>query len=325
MHIAFLNEIAPPGMLSRGEKLMEKLSEKYGYKFILIDLKNLKKAFRLDYDLIVASAPIYFPIGYVLSRVKRRPLIIDFRDPYLLFYSRKFFTKIILKLFRNRGNVTMVTMKAYIDEYDLDRSKVVYNPNAAPREWTELPSQKEKFQICYIGGLDNAFYNHDIAIKAVSILKDEFPQLKLVIAGDGRFKNRLERLAKDLGVQENVEFLGRIPFEDVHKVIGESMAGLALNPWLGQKEMEYAALGKPCIGLSERRSVEDMPWMVYVDPDPRDIAKKMKRLIENEDERKRLGEAGRRAVTELWNWNHIAEVWQEVIERVTGGERKDEI
>jgi len=223
---------------------------------------------------------------------------------------------LVLKLFRNRGRSIMVTMKAYIDEYGLDKNKVVYNPNAAPTEWTELPSLKEKFQICYIGGLSNPFYHHEIAIKAISILKDEFPNLKLILVGDGICKNDLTGLVKDLGVQEQVKFLGHVPFPEVNRIIRESMIGLALNPWLGQKEMEYAACGKPSIGVVGRKSLDPLPWIVYVEPNPSAVAEKIRDMIKKESSRRKLGKIGRGCIVKLFNWDHIADIWQENIEKI---------
>jgi L-malate glycosyltransferase len=50
--------------------------------------------------------------------------------------------------------------------------------------------------------------NVDMLIKAIDLLRQRIPSVKCVIIGDGPEKNRLENLATELNVKENVSFLG---------------------------------------------------------------------------------------------------------------------
>jgi glycosyltransferase involved in cell wall biosynthesis len=49
---------------------------------------------------------------------------------------------------------------------------------------------------------------HEIALAAVSNLKKSFPQIKLVIAGDGPQNPNLKKAANEMGIQDSVQFLG---------------------------------------------------------------------------------------------------------------------
>jgi glycosyltransferase involved in cell wall biosynthesis len=50
----------------------------------------------------------------------------------------------------------------------------------------------------------------DGIIRAVAILKKQFPDVRAVIAGDGPEEEKLKALAKKLGVEESVRFTGRV-------------------------------------------------------------------------------------------------------------------
>jgi len=61
--------------------------------------------------------------------------------------------------------------------------------------------------ICMVGTLSKNKKVQD-GLKAFSILRRKMPSVKLVLIGDGPFRNVLERLARELGISESVSFLG---------------------------------------------------------------------------------------------------------------------
>lgn len=62
-------------------------------------------------------------------------------------------------------------------------------------------------QLCIVGRL-TAFKGHRFAIEALRILKENYPDIKLVIVGWGELENELKALVIEKGVQENVIFTG---------------------------------------------------------------------------------------------------------------------
>lgn len=134
---------------------------------------------------------------------------------------------------------------------------------------------------------------------------------KLILAG-----NLKEDLLAELKIHmgwDKVSFLGRLHFSEVQKYYDESSIGLILYNNVGQyylsyaiKLFEYMLNGIPVI----------MPnfgeWLAFnqenqcglnVDPtNAQEVAKAIDYLNNNIDEKKRLGENGKKAVLEKYNW-----------------------
>jgi len=66
------------------------------------------------------------------------------------------------------------------------------------------------------------------AIKAIAIVKEKIPQLKLSIAGSGHQKEELEKLVSDLKLEGNVVFTGKLRPDEVADLY--QAADIMLNP-----------------------------------------------------------------------------------------------
>jgi len=142
------------------------------------------------------------------------------------------------------------------------------------------------------------------AIKALKILRDKGHDLELRVAGDGPSKQHLETLANELGISENVKFLG---FLTEHQVIDElQKADLFVLPsfveGLPVSAMEAMAIGVPVIatniaGTSEL--VEDGQTGILVRPsDSQALADTVIGLIADYKFRLRGAERARKKVTD---------------------------
>jgi len=71
----------------------------------------------------------------------------------------------------------------------------------------EYGFNEKDFIIICVGEL-NANKNQALAIKAVKILKERIPNIKLLLAGRGNMEKQYRKMAEKLGVKDNVLFLG---------------------------------------------------------------------------------------------------------------------
>lgn len=146
----------------------------------------------------------------------------------------------------------------------------------------------------------------DLVVRAVSDLSREGRSLAYVVAGDGPERSSIERLAQDLGVGHCIRLLGQV--DELTKWAAYELADVFLMPnrllggldWegFGIVFLEAALAGRPAVGGRSGgagEAIEDEVTGVLVDPEePGAVAQAVRRLMDDEDLRRRLGAAGRR-------------------------------
>ena len=111
--------------------------------------------------------------------------------------------------------------------------------------------------IVHLGRL-RKYKSVDIAIRAMTYVKHEMPDARLVIIGDGPYRRELERLSSRLGVDGVVEFKGYMDKERLVEFLNRSH--LLINPspkegW-GLTVVEANACGVPVVA-SNRPGLKD--------------------------------------------------------------------
>lgn len=131
---------------------------------------------------------------------------------------------------------------------------------------------------------------------------------------------------------QNVDFRGILNRERVAAVYQEASMGLCVIPSGGQynicdtfnmKVYDYMAMGLPVVlsdSLYARRVMEMYRFGLLVDPaDTEQIAEAIRYLAEHPEEAARMGQNGRRAIDQAFNWDTQAEKLLELYKDLTGG------
>jgi glycosyltransferase involved in cell wall biosynthesis len=161
----------------------------------------------------------------------------------------------------------------------------------------------------------------DLLLRALALLPGELrasgPLLTLI--GDGPEEDRLRSLARELGVAEQVRFLGRLPrVQDVWRQLAG--ARVALQPsereGFGIFALEAMAVGLPVVYCpsSENAVAEIVAAGVHglaVEPTPQAFAEAVRRLLGDPDELGRLAANARRAARE-YAWPNLARQFEEI-------------
>ncbi|HTR61308.1 MAG TPA: glycosyltransferase family 4 protein [Candidatus Binataceae bacterium] len=102
----------------------------------------------------------------------------------------------------------------------------------------------------------------DVAIKAMAILRDRIPALRLLVVGDGDYLPEARALSAALGLDQQVAFLRPVPIEQLPMLLQRASVGLipnhessATDLMLPVKLLEYSTMGMPCIS-SRLRTIE---------------------------------------------------------------------
>ena len=141
-------------------------------------------------------------------------------------------------------------------------------------------------------------------IHALAEVRKLYPEARLLLAGDGQCGGELEGLAKRLGQSEAVLFPGFV--NDVAKVYDalDAFAFPSEFEGLGTALQAAMAAGLPSISTSRgalAEVVEHERTTLVVEPNGKEFAAAMLRLMTNADLRKKLSEAGRREVQERFS------------------------
>jgi glycosyltransferase involved in cell wall biosynthesis/O-antigen/teichoic acid export membrane protein len=171
--------------------------------------------------------------------------------------------------------------------------KIIY-PGANLEE-LKPANKEEKPTILYLGRL-KSYKSVDVLINAFEKVLDTVPEARLVIAGSGEEESSLRKLVRELGMDEKVEFLGKVT--EAAKVSLMQKAWVFVNPsymegW-GITTIEANACGTPVVasdvpGLRDSVRNPHSGYLVeYGNPDA--FADKILKIITNTSHRKELSE-----------------------------------
>ena len=135
----------------------------------------------------------------------------------------------------------------------------------------------------------------------------------LIGAGDS-FED-LKRLTRELGLEAQVHFTGRVPDAEVESILATADVCVCpdpLNPLNDvstmNKVLEYMACGRPIVAYDlreHRRSAAD--GALYARPnDEADLAARIEELLEDPERRRGMGDYNRRRFLDVMAWEHNA-------------------
>ena len=138
---------------------------------------------------------------------------------------------------------------------------------------------------------------HQYLLQAIADIKDRYPQLRLIIFGEGYLNNQLRAQASSLGLGSVVQFAGFRDDLDTYISCFDLLAHPALAEGLGVAALKAAAAGLPVVGFAAGGVVEavaDGRTGLLVKPEDADaLGSAIARFIDNPDLAATLGAAGR--------------------------------
>jgi phosphatidylinositol alpha-1,6-mannosyltransferase len=168
----------------------------------------------------------------------------------------------------------------------------------------------------------------DVLIEAANRLAPSYPDLVVAIAGDGRERSRLERLAARSPL--DVRVLGRVSGEDRAALLGagDVFVMACHNRWAGLEQegfgivfLEAAAAGVPQVagqsGGAPEAVLDGTTGLVVADPsDPGAVAEAIRTLLADPVLRRRMGRAARKRVQESFDTDVLASRLAEALDGV---------
>jgi glycosyltransferase involved in cell wall biosynthesis len=171
--------------------------------------------------------------------------------------------------------------------------------------------------LCYLGVMGPQD-GVDYALRALAALRDELGRTDwhAVFVGAGDTFDAMVELSHRLGLSDQVEFTGRIPDADLVRYLSTADVCLApdpLNPLNDvstmNKIMEYMAMSRPIVSfdLREARVSAGEAALYAAANDVSEFAKLISRLLDDPQERKRMGRIGRARIGGELSWRRSSE------------------
>jgi glycosyltransferase involved in cell wall biosynthesis len=126
--------------------------------------------------------------------------------------------------------------------------------------------------------------NWELLLRAMALALRDYPDLRLVLLGDGPQRDELEELATQLGIAERVDFIGKVPFEEVPAYLkaADFFGFASTTETQGLVTMEALAAHLPVIAVKAsgtRDIVQNGKQGLLVDEDPQALANGIRQLL----------------------------------------------
>ena len=157
----------------------------------------------------------------------------------------------------------------------------------------------------------------DTLIEAMPLIKQNVPDVALLIVGDGPYRPQLEKRIKALGLEGDVFLTGKVAREDLPTwyAVGDIFAmpcRTRAAGWdvegLGIVYLEASATGLPVVagdsGGAPDAVIEGVTGFIVDSRNEKPVAGALVHLLNDMELAQRMGAAGRRWVEQSWTWDY---------------------
>jgi len=141
--------------------------------------------------------------------------------------------------------------------------------------------------VLFVGTLGR-IWGPDLLIQAARIVIDRIPSARFVFVGKGPAEGDLRSLSESLGIENSVEFTGRITDRSLlesyyasSKLLAVPFRGTA-GYFLGLSELEAMAVGRPIVTSQEH--LDKIDGVFYTRNDPKFLAEKIIEVLNMDDQ-----------------------------------------
>ena len=200
-----------------------------------------------------------------------------------------------------------------------------------PERYLRAAPPSEGFTLVCHGTIEPN-YGLDLVVRAVGLLRERIPVLRLEIWGDGTHRPAVEALTIELGLEDRVRFSGWVTMDALMPHLAAADAGVVAvrrdafrDVTLCTKMFDLVALRKPLV-ISRTRAVDayfgSECFQIFESGDERDLAEAIYAVYADRELRDRLVRNAT-ARNEPYRWVHQARRYVEIVERLAGRARSE--
>lgn len=267
---------------------------------------------RKNFELIIAHTPVPFfaDVASLVAKLLKKPVVIVYHsgelkkdswvDPLADLYERTV-EKITLK------NTKIISVSRYVQKTLWKKgvySKVKYPKLNEDFLFTEPDFKGEGNIILFVGQLGkfHRWKNLDLLLRALVLVKREIPDARLIVIGEGDLREHYEKLSKELGLENNVRFLGFVSKKELIESYRRAKVLVlpsSKSEAFGIVVLEALALGTPVVVSKVGEFpiiVEEKKSGLLAKLDEKDLAEKILFLLRDEKRRRKMGITGRKTI-----------------------------
>jgi glycosyltransferase involved in cell wall biosynthesis len=319
------------------EEVDTKVYGNLSYTVCTSKIDFVRLVFRGNYDIIIINFPFLLSyisglLTFLATKIRRKTLIFwveEWTEPVT---TRRKLVLPILKYLTKHGDsivVCGVAARKHMMWYGASSKKIFVAPDSSfvkvPSNVT-LAKQGTEFVILFLGRLVE-IKGIEYLIQGFAKLEKRLKNVRLVIVGEGPLKDHLKNLTIKLGIK-NVEFGVATGSARVYYYVNCDLFVLP-SVWLpdhceawGMVLNEAMQFGKPVIATDAVGAVPDLVrngvnGFVVKNSDSEALYEAMKRLAENPELAKRMGEESQKIVNEEFTYEKMVQGFSDAITFVT--------
>jgi glycosyltransferase involved in cell wall biosynthesis len=314
-------------------------------KYVEYVIRTVAASVRIPFDAFHAHDLETLPIGFILSRIKGRPLVYDSHELYVEYEKHGSVQKRFWRIMENRlihKTVYNLTINGSIamelsGRYSIDTPVVLMNCTFPSSDRGITQNRlRNRFQIpprdkiiIYQGVVDPS-RGIEVLLKAM----EEVRRGVLLIMGTGAYKTVVEQRIRRSPLKNRVYFPDPVPYRELLGYTREADIGVSilqnicLNNYLSlsNKFFEYLSAGLPVVfsDFPEYRKLilENRVGLLVDERSPSDVAAALNRLIENPALCRQMSRNAVRMIRDKYNWALEEKKLTQVYRRLSASRRK---
>ncbi len=282
-------------------------------------LRSIWKAYKPDVvlsflgknNLMAVAAAAFLPIKVAVS-VRGDPTM-EYEGKLMQFIARF--------VFRFADGVVLQTEQARALFPRAVRRKSAILPNPLNPQFLNRETCADRENLIVAAGRLDANKNHAMLIHAFAKIADEYPQMRLVIYGEGELRPKLEALAEEKGLSDRIEMPGSV--SDVADRICKARIFTLTSNTEGMPNsiMEAMALGIPVIATDcpcggPAELIQDgVNGLLVPVGDAFALADAFRSILEDADFERKLGEEARE-ITQKRSPDKVNKRWESYLNQL---------
>jgi len=285
---------------------------------------------REDFDILHTHLPTPWSADWsgLVSRLKKRPLVLTYHNDIVgegwAGQVARVYNRTALKPLLKFAGSIIVTRNQYVSPYlEEYADKVFFIPLGIDVEAFRPQAAPLKGDIFFLSVLDefHRYKGLEVLFVALKIMKQELPDVRLVVGGRGCMLDYYRQLAGSLGIGDNVSFAGFVPSEK----LAEYYNGCRLfvlpstdprREGFGIVPLEAMACKRPVVVTDIMGMAGDIKeygaGMVTGCNDTEGLAVSMLTILKDDDLAERMGAEARKLAVGKYSWPKAAEQIEKV-------------